>query len=104
MRRVVSAVAASSLILGFVVAQVTGVRALGGVVLLLGVIWCALHWRRTSLRLAMVLAGVYVLAFVGSHLLAKIVGAWPAVFAVAAVMGWCSYVGMGRSGDRVHTM
>ncbi|MDX6721054.1 MAG: hypothetical protein QOJ63_3308, partial [Solirubrobacteraceae bacterium] len=40
-------VASGSLLLGFAVAQATGVRPLGGVVLVAGAGWCALRWRRT---------------------------------------------------------
>ncbi|MEA2139882.1 MAG: hypothetical protein QOG56_3032, partial [Solirubrobacteraceae bacterium] len=37
-------VASGSLLLGFAVAQATGVRPLGGVVLALGAGWCGLRW------------------------------------------------------------
>src|SRR5690349_9716658 len=38
-------IAAGALLLGFAVADVTGVRALGGVVLFLGGLACGLRWR-----------------------------------------------------------
>ncbi len=38
-------VASGSLVLGFAVAQATGVRALGGLVLLAAVTWCLVRWR-----------------------------------------------------------
>ena len=41
-------VAAASLVLGFAVAQATGVRALGGLVLVAGAAWCAVRWRASA--------------------------------------------------------
>jgi hypothetical protein len=81
-------VASGSLLLGFAVAQATGVRPLGGVVLALGAGWCAVRWRRTvgSARTA-ALVGLYIAMFVVSHLIADAVGTWPAVLLVAAVTG-----------------
>jgi hypothetical protein len=81
-----AAVAAGSLIGGYVVARETGVRPLGGVVLLAGGAWCTRSWLRTR---GPVVAGTLLLiavaAFAGSHPLAKRVGAWPAVLSVSAV-------------------
>jgi hypothetical protein len=81
-------VASGSLLLGFAVAQATGVRPLGGVVLVAGAAWCALRWRRTvgSAR-TVALIGVYVAAFAGSHVVADTVGTWPAVLLAAALAG-----------------
>lgn len=81
-------VAAGSLLLGFGVAQATGVRPLGGLVLVAGAGWCALRWRRTagSGRTAGLLL-IYFGAFVGSHVIADSVGAWGAVLIAAAVVG-----------------
>jgi hypothetical protein len=81
-------VASGSLVLGFAVAQATGVRPLGGVVLAAGAGWCALRWRRSvgPARTA-ALVGVYLAMFVLSHVIADPVGTWPAVFIVAAVTG-----------------
>lgn len=81
-------VTSGSLVLGFAVAQATGVRPLGGVVLVAGAGWCATRWRRTvgTARTA-ALVGIYVAAFAGSHLIAGTVGAWPAVLLVAAIAG-----------------
>jgi len=81
-------VASGSLIAGFAVAQASGVRPLGGVVLAAGAAWCAVRWRRSvgTARMAALL-GVYVASFVLSHLLADVVGTWPAVFIVAADTG-----------------
>jgi hypothetical protein len=81
-----AAVAAGSLVGGYVVARETGVRPLGGVVLLAGGAWCTRSWLRTH---GPVVAGTLLLvsvgAFAGSHPLARRVGAWPAVLSVSAV-------------------
>lgn len=81
-------IAALSLVLGFGVAQWTDQRAAGGVVLVLGALWCLLRQVRHSPWWA--IAGVLALAglgFVVSHLLADQLGAWPSVLLVAAVVG-----------------
>lgn len=80
-------VAALSLVAGFAVAELTGVRALGGLVLVAAVAWCALRWRRRSAAVAAALVALYLLAFVASHLLADALGAWPSVLLVAAAVG-----------------
>ncbi len=82
-----AAVAPLSLLAGFGVAQLSGVRALGGLVLVLAVAWCAVRWTRRSRLVAVALVGLYLAAFVGSHLLARVIGAWPSVLLVAAVVG-----------------
>lgn len=74
--------------MGFAVAAASGSRALGGVVLLLGGLWCVREWtRRNDARTAAALAVVGLLAFAASHVLALAIGAWPAVLLVAAAMG-----------------
>jgi hypothetical protein len=81
-------VASGSLIVGFGVAQATGVRPLGGIVLALGAGWCALRWRRTvGTARAVALVVVYLAAFVASHLIAETVGTWGAVVLVSAFVG-----------------
>ena len=81
-------VASGSLVVGFAVAQATGVRPLGGIVLAAGAGWCAVHWRRRiGIGRTAGLVGVYVAMFILSHVIADVVGTWPAVFLVAAVMG-----------------
>ena len=90
-------VAAGSLVLGFAVAQATDERALGGAVLALGVAWCAVRWRRAAgTGRAVALVALYLAAFVASHVLADVLGAWGAVFSVAAVVGAAVYF----TGDR----
>jgi hypothetical protein len=80
-------VAAGSLIVGFAVAAATGSRPLGGVVLALGGVWCIREWtRRHGPRTATILAGAGLLAFIGAHVLATAIGAWPSVLLVAAAM------------------
>jgi hypothetical protein len=81
-----------TLVVGFAVAQVTGVRALGGAVLLAGVAWCVLRarsagWWRLTL---VVLAGL--VCFVASHLLAPHLGGWPSVLLVALALAAVTYV------------
>jgi len=84
-------VAAGSLIGGFAVAQVTDVRALGGVVLLAGAAWCSIRWWRRGPVTAVGLLGGYTGAFVGSHVLAREIGAWPSVLTVAAAVAAASW-------------
>ena len=85
-------VAAGSLALGFAVAQATGVRPLGGVVLALGCGWCAIRWReRVGGGRAAGLVGLYLAAFAGSHVLGHAIGAWPSVAVVCAVVGAGTY-------------
>ncbi len=86
-------VAAASLVLGFAVAQASGVRALGGLVLLAGVAWCAVRWRRAAgLGAALGLSAVYLAAFALSHVLADALGAWPSVAVAAAVVAGAAWL------------
>lgn len=81
-------VAAGSLVAGYAVATATGVRPLGGVVLLAGTGWCARAWaRRRGAPVAAALCGVQLGAFVASHRLARQIGAWPSVLVAAAASG-----------------
>lgn len=85
-------IAAGALLLGFAVADVTGVRALGGVVLFLGALACGLRWRLLlGLPRALALVGVFLAGFVIAHPLGHAIGAWPAVILVAAVVGAISW-------------
>ncbi|GIG28346.1 hypothetical protein [Cellulomonas marina] len=82
-----AAPAAATLVVGFAVAQGTGVRALGGAVLVAGFAWCAWRAQPVAGTARVSLAALLGIAcFVGSHLLAPHVGAWPAVVLVAAVL------------------
>lgn len=81
-------VAAGALILGFAVADLTGVRPLGGAVLFVGALWCGLRWREArGLLVAIGLVVVFLAAFALSHVLGDEIGAWPSVFVVSAVVG-----------------
>ena len=85
-------VASGSLLLGFAVAQATGIRPLGGIVLIAGCAWCALRWLRTAgagRTAALVL--LYVGGFAVSHVIADTLGAWPSVLLVAAVVAAAAY-------------
>jgi hypothetical protein len=81
-------IAAGALLLGFGVAELTGVRALGGVVLLLGGLACGLRWRvLVGLPRAVALVVAFLGAFALAHPLGHAIGSWPAVLLVAAVVG-----------------
>jgi hypothetical protein len=78
--------AAGSLLAAWGVVAASGSRALGGVVLALGGLCCIRIWaRRHGASTAARLAAVGFAAFVLAHVLALVVGAWPAVSIVAAV-------------------
>lgn len=86
-------IAGGSLILGFAVADVTDVRALGGVVLFVAVVWLGNEWRRRAgLPRAIALAALYLAAFVASHVVADALGTWGAVLSVAAVVAAASWL------------
>lgn len=81
-------IAAGALLLGFAVAQATGARALGGVVLFLGGLACGLRWRvLLGLPRAVALVAVLLAGFALAHPLGHAIGAWPAVLLVAAAVG-----------------
>jgi hypothetical protein len=85
-------IAAGSLMTGFAVAQTTGVRPLGGLVLLAGAGWCARRWRaEAGTGRAAALVALYLAAFVVSHLLADTLGAWGSVLVVSAATGAAAY-------------
>lgn len=87
-----AAVAASGLVGGYAVARWTRKRPLGGVALAAAGTVAAYEWnRQAGPRAAVGLTTAYVAAFAGSHPLAKKVGAWPAVFAVAGGMAAASW-------------
>jgi hypothetical protein len=91
-------VAAGSLVLGFAVAQATGVRPLGGIVLIAGAAWCALRWRGSvGIAGTVALVALYAAAFAASHALADVVGTWGAVVLVSAVVGLAAWAAADRS-------
>jgi hypothetical protein len=105
----VAIVVAVSLTAGFAVAQSTGMRWLGGVVLLLGGVWAAIQlgrqagaWRTTVVGIA------YAVAFAASHPLGHAIGTWPAVLLVSAAAGAIAWLlgarpQTGPAGSRVST-
>jgi len=92
-----SAVAAAGLVGGYGVARWTKQRPLGGVTLAAAGAVAGREWyRRAGAPTAAALGGLYVAAFAGSHPLAKKVGAWPAVFAVAGGVALASWAAVER--------
>ncbi|MGW2368495.1 hypothetical protein ACWCZ5_23305 [Streptomyces sp. NPDC001667] len=88
-----SVVAAGGLVGGYGVARWTKKRPLGGVALAAAGAVAARQWAgKAGAGKAAALTGLYVTAFAGSHLLAKKVGAWPSVFAVAGGVALASWV------------
>jgi hypothetical protein len=78
-------IAAAGFISGFAVAVLSGSRALGGVVLLAFGLVCIATWlRRDGRRTATRLTIAAFVAFVLSHLLGLVIGAWPAVLLTSA--------------------
>ena len=92
MRTVTAAVSGIVLVGGFGVAQITDNRSLGGLILLLGAIYCAIQWWRCAGALPAILSvGIFVVAFVVSHPLGKVIGSWPSVIFVALLVGASAY-------------
>lgn len=82
---VASAAAVLGLAGGFLVAQRTGRRELGGVLFAAAGAVSAWDWNRAAGPAAAAgLSALYVAAMGGSHPLAKRIGAWPSVAVVAA--------------------
>ncbi|MFH9420528.1 hypothetical protein [Streptomyces sp. NPDC017529] len=95
-----SLVAATGLVGGYGVARWTKKRPLGGVALAAAGAVAAREWeRKAGKKAAAALSGAYVMAFAGSHPLAKKVGAWPSVFAVAGVVAAASWAVADRRGE-----
>ncbi|MEU9387833.1 hypothetical protein AB0D38_45995 [Streptomyces sp. NPDC048279] len=87
-----SVIAASGLVGGYGVARWTKKRPLGGAVLAVAGAAAAQQWRQhAGGKAAGALSVAYVAAFAGSHPLAKKVGAWPSVFAVAGAVALASW-------------
>ncbi|WP_369378662.1 hypothetical protein [Streptomyces sp. cg36] len=87
-----AAIAAGGLVGGYATARWTRKRPLGGVALAAAGAVAAREWRRTAgTKAAVGLTTAYVAAFAGSHPLAKKVGAWPSVFAVAGGVAAASW-------------
>ncbi|MGW5668365.1 hypothetical protein [Micromonospora sp. NPDC003776] len=96
-----AATTAGSLIGGWQLARRTGNRPLGGVVLAAGGVVAGRKWaRRTSPAVTAALVATYVGAFGLSHPLARRIGAWPSVLAVAALTAAASYALADRRAPR----
>ena len=90
-----SLLVAAGLVLGFAVAQGTGIRALGGVLLLGTGLAAARLWvRRRGWVVAVLLGLTYLAAFVLAHVLALGLGvpAWLAVALVTLAAAGVTYV------------
>jgi hypothetical protein len=86
--RLVPLVAAVAFVAGFGVAELTGVRALGGLVLMGGAIVCARATLPVAGRGPTVALLLLALAlFIASHPLGREIGTWPAVAVTAALAG-----------------
>lgn len=92
MRLFTSVLAGLTLAVGFGLAQVTGNRPLGGVVLLVGAAICGYQWWRSVGAFPTIASEVvFSVAFVASHPMAKQIGAWPSVAIVAIATVVISY-------------
>lgn len=90
-------VVATGLVGGYVTARETGIRPLGGVVLAAAGVFAGRTWLAKSGPAATAgLSALYVGGFGASHPLAKKIGAWPSVFAVAAVSAAAAYIAVDR--------
>jgi hypothetical protein len=97
-RTAIPTVAAATFLAGFGAAQLTGVRAIGGIVLLAGGAWCA--W--AALRVAgpaatAALVGIALALFVVSHPVGHVIGAWPAVGLSAVLVAAAAAVLINRA-------
>jgi hypothetical protein len=85
-------VASLSLVAGFAVAQLTGMRALGGIVLVVAAAWCFARWRSLAgTGRAVAVVAFYAACFAASHVLADALGAWGAVAVVALLAGGAAW-------------
>lgn len=97
-------IAAAGLIGGYLTASTTGSRPLGGLVLAVIGGVCTRSWYLTGgPKLAGGLLGTYLVAFAGSHVLAKPIGAWPSVFTVSAVTAVAAHLTADRRAGLVRT-
>lgn len=91
-RLVTAATGSVALIIGFAVAQATGIRWLGGIVLIAGAVWCGrAWWRANGLVRAVGVVLIFGIAFIASHPLGHLIGPWPSVFLVAIAAGALAY-------------
>ncbi|MDO9352279.1 MAG: hypothetical protein Q7T55_01200 [Solirubrobacteraceae bacterium] len=91
-------IAGGSLLVGFGVAELTGVRGLGGVVLFIGALWCGMQWKASrGLPVAVALVVLFLALFAISHVLGRQIGSWPSVFVVTAVMALATWAAADRA-------
>ena len=84
--------AAATLMVGFAVASISGNRALGGAVLIIGGLACAWTWWRIAGPLrALIAVGIAAFAFVVSHPLGAVITSWGAVLLVSAITAVAAY-------------
>ncbi|MGN6723641.1 MAG: hypothetical protein ACTHJM_13600 [Marmoricola sp.] len=85
-------IVAIGLLGGWAMVDLTGSRAAGGVVLFVLGCWAGFVWLfRDGWRTTVSLAVVYLGCFVLAHVLGLLIGSWPAVIAVALVAAAASY-------------
>ena len=97
-RAAIPTAAALTFLAAFGAAQLTGVRAIGGIVLVAGGAWCA----RAALRAAgpaatTALVAIALALFVVSHPLGHLIGAWPAVGVSAVLVATAAAVLLSRT-------
>lgn len=92
LRLAAALLAAATLIIGFAVASLTGNRALGGVILVIGGAVCLwLWWRIAGPWRAAACFAFAGIAFVVSHPLGAILTSWGAVLLVSALTAGATY-------------
>lgn len=97
-----AAVVSVGLIGGWLTARETGIRPLGGAILVAAGAWAARSWSaKRGPAAALGLSALYAAAFGFSHPLAKKIGAWPAVLLVTSVVAGTAQAvaGTGRPDD-----
>ncbi|HEX5333961.1 MAG TPA: hypothetical protein VFW79_15070 [Cellulomonas sp.] len=86
-----AAVAGLSLVVAFAVADLTGVRPLGGLVLVAGGLWCVVRARSAGWWRLVLVVLVALALFIASHLLGRVLGAWPAVVLAGVLLAAATY-------------
>lgn len=86
-----AAVAGLSLVVAFAVADLTGVRALGGFVLTAGGLWCVVRSRAAGWWRVIVVVLLALGLFIASHPAGRVIGAWPAVLLAGLVLAAVAY-------------
>ncbi|MDO4911295.1 MAG: hypothetical protein Q3972_06095 [Corynebacterium sp.] len=77
---------ATGLVGGWLIARETGIRPIGGVLLAaMGGLSLETWFKKSGPIAALVLLATYIGGFIGSHRLAKKIGAWPSVLTVTGI-------------------